>query len=116
MVELQVRQLSGLLVERLDGRRLPSHETVVLARLLERLHIKLRDAAPNHLASQLVGILAHRMAQRLVAQQFDHGARDAGGIAERNQFAAFRCQQFCSVPVRRGHHGVARAERIGQRA
>ena len=36
----------GLLVEGLDGRRLTPHEAVVLARLLEGLHIKLRHAAP----------------------------------------------------------------------
>ena len=56
------------------------------------------------------------MAQRLVAQQFDHGARDGLGVAERHQFAALLGQQFRRVPVRRGHHRVAVAKRIGQRA
>ena len=91
-------------------------ETVVLPRLLEGLRVKLRHAAPHHVAPQLVGVLAHRMAQRFVPQQFHHGDGDGLGVAERHELAAFRRQQFRRVPVGRGHHGVARAERIGQRA
>ena len=56
------------------------------------------------------------MAQRFVAQQLHHGNRDGLGVAERHEFAALLGQQFRRVPVRRGHHGVARAERVGQRA
>ena len=56
------------------------------------------------------------MAQRLVAQQVDDGARDGLCVAEWHQFAAFLGQQFCRVPVGRGHNRVTGAERIGQRA
>ena len=116
MIQLQLRQLARLFVERLDGRGFSPDETVILPRLLERFRIKLRDAAPDHVASELVGVLAHRVAQRFVAQQLHDGDRDGLGVAERHEFAALRRQQFRRVPVRRGDHGVARAERIGQRA
>ena len=91
-------------------------ETVVLPRLFEGLRVELRHAAPHHVAPQLVGVLAHQMAQRFVPQQFHHGDRDGLGVAEGHELAAFRRQQFRRVPVGRGHHGVARAERVGQRA
>ena len=117
VIELHHRQqLRRLFVERLDGRRLPPHETMVMPRLLERFHVQLRHPAPDHLAPQLVGVLAHRMTQGFVAQQSVHGDRDGRGIAERHEPAAILGQQFRRVPIRRRHHGVPRPERIRQRA
>ena len=40
----------------------------------------------------------------------------AGAVAERHQHTAVFRQQFRGVPVRRGHHRLAGAERVCQRA
>ena len=90
VVELQLRQLARLLVERLDGERLARQRRPLAPRLLERLHVQPRHVAPDHLAAQLVGVLAHRVPPRLVAQQAAHLARNGLGVAERHEHAAVR--------------------------
>ena len=68
VIQLQLRQLARLLVERFDWRGFSSDKTMVVTRLLEGFHVKLRHAAPHHVAAELVGVLAHRVAKRIVAQ------------------------------------------------
>ncbi len=63
-----------------------------------------------------VGLLAHGVPPRLVAEELTDLAGQGRGIFEGNQHAPPVGQQLFGVPVRRRDDGLAAAERVGQRA
>ena len=101
MVQLQLRQLALLLVERFRRKGFSRQYRLFDPGQIEGPHVKPRHVAPDHLAPQLVSVLAHGVAARIVAQQADHLACNGLGVAKRHQHATIFRQQFSSVPVRR---------------
>ena len=83
---------------------------------VEALHVAPRHLGPDHLPSEQVGPLAHGVALGLVVQQVDDPFGQGGRVAERDQHAPVLGQQLLRVPVRRRDHGLARPDRVGQRA
>ncbi len=116
MIEFQLWQMRGLLIEGLHGRLPVTDEVVIRARLLEGIEIHAGDPTPNKFAPEAEGVLAHLMALRFVAEELDDGGRDGGGITERDEFAAAIGEQFLGVPVRGGDDRVAEAKGVGEGA
>jgi len=74
---------------------------MVLARLIERLHVQLRHAAPHHIAAQLIGVFSHGMPHGLIVQEFNDGVGDGLRISKGHQFSPFFRKQFRRVPIGR---------------
>src|SRR5690242_10706588 len=99
MVQPDLGRFAWTLVHRLSGEL--SHSGARLeSRKLERMHVRLSDLAPHHLAAEAVRILAHRVAAVIVAQEGAYLGRDRFGAPERNQNAASVREEFGRVPVR----------------
>ena len=116
MFEPPLREFPGAFVERLNRQRLHRAIEADAPRLLERVHVKMGDVAPDHLATQRVGLPAHGVSARLVAQEAADLLGDGAGIAERHEGAAAVGQQFLGVPVGRRDDRLAAAEGVGERA
>ena len=114
VVEPPAGQVHRLLGQRAHGLRLVGDVQPAPPRPGERLHVEVGDVAPDHLPAQHVGLLAHRVPPRLVAQQVDDLARQRRRVAEGDQHPAAVGQQLLGVPVRRREHRLAAAERVRQ--
>src|SRR5580658_3667605 len=99
MIQLQVRQFAWSLVEGLREQGLSRERRTLQSRRLKRVHIELCDIAPDHLTANPIGVLAHRMAARIVPQQANDFTGNSRGISEGNQDAAIVSQQFGRVPI-----------------
>ena len=89
---------------------------VGLAGALEARQVARGDRGPRHVAAVLGPARAHRAAPRVVAQKLGDRAGDGRRIAPGHEHAPPVGQQLAGVEVRRRDHGLARAERVGQRA
>ena len=115
VIQLQQRQLARSPVERGRLERGSRAMQTQIACALERLLVAAGDLEPSHLPAEHVGPLPHGVPTHGVVQQLDHRLAERLRVADRRQHAPITGQQLLRVPVGRGHHGLAGADRIRQR-
>ena len=116
MIQLQQRQFARTLVQRggFEGRSRLMQP--VVARTLERFHVPAGNLRPSHLPAKQVCPLAHCVSPNGIVQQRNDRLRDCRRVFDRHQHAAVLGEQFLSMPVGCGNHGLARAHRISERS
>ena len=115
VVETRRRQRE---VRRLQGSRLMDARSRApfVARLAKDLEILRADIAPHHVAGKGVGLLAHRLALRVVRQEIDDFRGDGLAVAERHQPAASVGEHLLGIAVGGRDDRLAGTERIAQDA
>ena len=98
------------------GERRLSVDDRMIAYVAEHVQVGPGDLAPNRAASELVGLLAHRLALWFVVQQPANLFGNRCGIGERNEAAPIVRQHLPGVRVRCRHHRAAGAQGVGERA
>ena len=116
VVQPPARQIHRLFGQGADRQRLVRRVEPASPRSLERFHVEVSDVAPDHLATQHVGLFPHRVPPGLVAQQLADLASQRRRIVKRNQDPATVGQQLFGVPVGRRDDGLAAAEGVRQRS
>src|SRR5688500_1626320 len=115
MFKSPLRQFPRAFIESLNRQRLFLAIEPHSSRLLERVHVKVRDMAPNHLAAEHVSLSAHRLPPRLVAEEAADLLGNRAGIAKRHKSATAVGQQFLGMPIGRGDDRLSAAKGVSQR-
>ena len=116
VVQAPVGQLGLRFVEGTEDHRPGRNIGATTAGMGKRGHVLVGDLGPDHVAAHEVGLFAHGMTARLVAEQADDLARQGRGVPEGHQHAAALRQQLLGVPVRGRDHRLAAAKSVGQGA
>ena len=101
------------------GRRAWAGDAILFefrTRLLKNRIVGLRHARPDHVTPGEVGLLAQRMAARILVEQEVHCCGNRWRIAKRDKVPAAVREQFLRVPIRRRNHRLTRPETIGESA